>query len=276
MNPTSRRRVLGPVPAVLVALGCSLAYVPAAYADGPGIFSRVEPRLQAGAEALQQGEHDSAVDLYRGAAAQDRRQRAVIRYDVGNALLKKAEGLAETEAPAGGISGAPGSGQGPAIGEETAAVLDEAIDNLQSAYELSDSGGLRSDAALARGNALAAKGDVEGALDAFRTSVVENPNNGAARWNLRQALRVLRSQPPQQGGESKEGDEGEDKEGEEQEESESGEGEQDPGEEQGEQGESGDDEQKGDGEEEREQGQGEGDPKDDSDKEQGDKDKGQP
>lgn len=151
---------------------------------GAGLLSRPEPSLKAGAEALEEGRFDDALQAFRRAKAERDDERAVVEYDVGQALLQRA--LAEAAAREEGAE------PDPAI--EPA--LREAQEAFERAYGLAKSKRLRSEAAHASGNALAEVGELDKAVEAYRRALVADPQNERARKNLAAALRALRAQPP--------------------------------------------------------------------------------
>jgi Ca-activated chloride channel family protein len=189
---------------------------PHARAEEPSGFTREEPHIVEGFQKLQRGDFSGAIDAYRKAEIEDREQRAVVEYNVGVALLEKARQLAKAaEQDSQGPEGAPGQ-PNPALEEiqqELTTTLQEAQDAFDRSRSLSSEADIRSDAALAAGNAKAAAGDLKGAVTKFRDAVVDNPDNGRARANLRHALRALAAQPPPPPNEGGEDDDSEKEEG---------------------------------------------------------------
>lgn len=240
-------------PALILALALS------SQADAP-LFSRPNPALEAGAKALNDRDYDRAIDLYRQAEAKTAKERAVVEYNVGIAQLEKAQHLKMMEAvrKAQEAAGGQGEGEDATLDEAMADTpdFDAAIEALERAYKLSEDSHLRSQAALGVGNSYALREKYKKAIDGYRRALVQDPQNSAARNNLRTTLRRMRAQqkPPKQEGE--EGDEnesgdGESEEGEEGEEGQEGGESSDEGDEK--ESESSDDgEKKTDGEQENE------------------------
>jgi Ca-activated chloride channel family protein len=113
---------------------------------------------------------------------------------VGQALLLQGREEMATAEP-------PQSPDEPQPGQD---LFQQAGESFERAYGTARSQPLRSQSALAAGNALALAGDYERAVDAYRRSLVADPRNEAARKNLGSVLRALRAQqqpPPSGGGE---------------------------------------------------------------------------
>jgi len=243
--------------ALAVALATAFGAVSGRADDDKPLFSRPEPALVEGVEALERQDYDGAAEAYRRAAPKEREQRAVVEYNVGAALLDKARKLKEQ------------TGQAP-VDDPTAPIEDlaspvytEASEALGRAFDLSANRELRSDAALAKGNAPAESGDLKGAVKSYRRAVAENPENGRAIANLRSALRMLKAQPPPPSSEGGEDDEKE--EGDEDEEQKSEDNKQQTG---------GDKESDGEEKQDGEQGEGEGESDSSQDDERKDAQKG--
>lgn len=181
--------------AALVALAL-VAAPPLAGHDAP-VFSRPEPHLLAGSRLLRAGEPVPALESFRRATARDANERAVVEYDVGQALVLQAQ-LDASAAPEAG--GGP-----PKIDVESARA------SFDRAFGMATDAGLKSEAALASGNAAALAGDIDGAISSFRKALVADPSNLRAKKNLLRALAAKRAQPPpppQEGGdgENQDGD----------------------------------------------------------------------
>jgi len=193
-----RRRALAPL---VVALAFTSAPARAQ------LFERVEPSIEEGVRAMQAGDGERAVELYQRAKTRASDDDAVVEYNVGSVHLQKAARMVEDAEKTPGAPDPEGARKAALDKEVQAAV--EAFDR---AATLSSKKSLRSDAHLARGNTRALTGDLKGAVEAFRDALVENPENGAARRNLRSALTLLRSEPPppSDGEQSDEGEQGDD------------------------------------------------------------------
>lgn len=193
-----RRRALAPL---VIALTFSSAPARAQ------LFERVEPSIEEGVRAMQAGDGERALELYQRAKTRAADDDAVVEYNVGSVHLQKAARMVEDAEKTPGAPDPEGARQAALDKEVQAAV--EAFDR---AATLSSKKTLRSDAHLARGNTRALTGDLKGAVEAFRDALVENPENGAARRNLRSALTLLRSEPPppSDGEQSDEGEQGDD------------------------------------------------------------------
>jgi Ca-activated chloride channel family protein len=186
-----RRRTRRAPPAVVMS--ALVVVIPVSFAADARaqLFERVEPEIAEGVDAMQRGDGEAAVERFRRAKTRTSDESAVVEYNVGSVHLRAAERMSEDEQKTPGAND-PGG--------ERAAALKERFDAAEQAFEraasLSSNKALRSDAHLARGNAKAVQGDLKSAVDAFRDALVENPENGAARRNLRAALTLMRSQPP--------------------------------------------------------------------------------
>ncbi|MFZ9887244.1 MAG: vWA domain-containing protein, partial [Myxococcota bacterium] len=174
-----------------------------------GWLERVDPSLQAGAEALASGDFDEAITRFRAAEPDSDDERAMVEYDVGSALYAQARPADET--PKAGETGADTS----RVDEK---VMQAAAEAFARAYGLAKDEQLRSSAALAEGNAYARSGDLDRAVGAYRRSLLAAADNHAARENLRTTLRALASPPPPPQSGEQQGDEShdEDKQGNEQ------------------------------------------------------------
>lgn len=148
-----------------------------------GLFERAEPNLADGLRALRDGRTDDAITSFRRAKSETKEERAVVEYDIGHALL--AQGLSEAE-----------TGAGEDNQNDTQQVFEEAAEAFERAYGLTENQRFRSAAAQAAGNAKAQKGDLKGAVEAFRRSMIADPKNEGARKNLASVLRAIQAQPP--------------------------------------------------------------------------------
>jgi hypothetical protein len=179
---------------LLLLLACAAA-TPVS-PEGPPLFSRPEPHLKRGAELLRADETDAALEAFRNAGPKTADERAMVEYDVGHALLRQAELAAKA---------APEAGGGPPKLDAS-----DARAALDRAFGLATHPALKSEAALASGNAAALAGELDDAIAQFRKALVADPTNARARTNLRRVLDAKRAQPPQEpqggGDEQQEGD----------------------------------------------------------------------
>lgn len=241
----SRRRTPFVAPLVLALSLVGGALLSTSPARAQGLFSRTEPNLVEGEKALKRGRWDEAITRFRDAEPYAPDERAIVEYDVGRVLYEK--GLAEREGAQGGGEDAEGAGT---------KLLQEAADAFARAYGTAHDDDIRSQAALAEGNARARAGELEKSIDAFRRSLVASPDNERAKKNLATVLRALQQQQQeqqQQQQQEQEGDEQDEQDQQEQQDQEQGgEGEpqepedgdeQQPGDEQEQQGQQGDEQQ---------------------------------
>lgn len=184
--PLHARSCLLGVWLLLLAAGPGLSSETTLGRPASGIFERTEPNLAAGERALRDGRPEDALRAFREARTETRDERAIVEYDVGQALLQ--QGTSEAEA-----SAQPGD---EAQGAGTKQVFEEAAEAFDRAYGLTSDPLMRSASALAAGNARAQKGDLQGAVDSFRKSIIADPKNAGARKNLASVLRALAAQPP--------------------------------------------------------------------------------
>ncbi len=154
----------------------------------PAFFQRTEPNLQAGASALADGNVDAAIESFRAAQPKTDDERAIVEYDVGAALLARAA-LAAAPDPAASTPGAPA----PKL---DAVALDDAIAVFERAYGIAKDRRLKSEAALATGNAAAFASKLDDAIAHYRQAVVADPTNARAKTNLKRTLDAKRAQPP--------------------------------------------------------------------------------
>jgi tetratricopeptide (TPR) repeat protein len=198
-----------------VNIALALVVVVAAASDGPvvtgaagdtPVFTRDEPNLAAGRRALLADDIDTAIERFRRASATTDSERAVVEYDVGQALTMRA--LAEVKArqqqAAPAQAGQPGA-EPPA--PPTPPNVDDAIAAFDRAATLARDQRLASEARLAAGNAALVGGKLEDAIDQLRKALVADPHNERARRNLQRALTMKQQQPPpppQEGGDQNE------------------------------------------------------------------------
>jgi Ca-activated chloride channel family protein len=152
-------------------------------------YERPEPNVEAGVEALGRGESDAAIERFRAAQAEAADERAAVEYDVGQALLFQAA----AEAAAAAQSGDAVDPQEEAPGRD---LLLQAGESFDRAYGIAQSPYLRSQSALAAGNAHARADQLDRSVDAYRRALVSDPMNEAARKNLSAVLQAMRAQPP--------------------------------------------------------------------------------
>lgn len=179
----------------IAALSLSLAAAgPSAELGGEApLFSRAEPSLVAGAAALQDGDVDAALERFRKARADTPNQRAIVEYDVGQAMVARALASAAATPP---DPNAPD-------GHAAAPTLDKTmVDDAQAAFTrargLALDPRLKAEAALAGGNLAAFAGDADQAIAQYRQALRDDPTNERARKNLRRALEAKKQQPPPQ------------------------------------------------------------------------------
>ena len=163
--------------------------------DERPLFSRVEPAIAEGAAALADGDAARALERYRAATATTPNQRAIVEYDVGQALVAQAMAAA---AP-------PPAPAGPASPDHAAAApkLDESmVADAQAAFgrarALAHDPRVKGEAALAGGNLAAVAGKVDDAITQFRQALRDDPTNVRAKKNLRRALEAKKQQQEQQ------------------------------------------------------------------------------
>ncbi|MCC7072402.1 MAG: hypothetical protein IT383_13825 [Deltaproteobacteria bacterium] len=163
--------------------------------DERPLFSRVEPAIAEGAAALAGGDAARALERYRAATATTPNQRAIVEYDVGQALAAQAMAAA---AP-------PPAPAGPASPDHAAAApkLDESmVADAQAAFgrarALAHDPRVKGEAALAGGNLAAVAGKVDDAITQFRQALRDDPTNVRAKKNLRRALEAKKQQQEQQ------------------------------------------------------------------------------
>jgi Ca-activated chloride channel family protein len=251
-RPRSARRQRLPVVAVAITVG--LFAGGAAAEEEAGLFERTEPNLESGFDAVRRGAYGEAIERFRRAEVESSEDRAVVEYDVGQALSAQAEAEV-AEAREGLVPGAPDPATAPDADAPGADLWQQATESFERAYGFAESPSLRSEAALAAGNALARAGELDRAVDAFRRSVVANPMNERARTNLATTLRTLRAQPPPPPQQGENDDEQEQEEGDEQQQQQEGEQEQQQDGEQEQQEQQDGEQEQQDGEQEQQDGE---------------------
>ncbi len=200
--------------ALVVAAASDTPVVTGADGDTP-VFTRDEPNLAAGRRALLADDVDTAIERFRRAAARTDTERAVVEYDVGQALTMRAlaaakaaqqaaQQVAQQGAQQGG--GTPGDTGPPAPPE-----VEDAIAAFDRAATLAREPRLVSEARLAAGNAALVGGKLDDAIGQLRRALVADPHNERARRNLQRALTMKQQQPPPP---PQEGGDGEQKDGE--------------------------------------------------------------
>ncbi len=195
--------------ALVLAAASDAPVVTGAAGDTP-VFTRDEPNLAAGRRALLADDVDTAIERFRRAAATTDSERAVVEYDVGQALTMRA--LAE--AKAAGQQGAPpqaapGAGPPAPPTPPTPPNVDDAVAAFERAATLAREPRLVSEARLAAGNAALIGGKLDDAIGQLRRALVADPQNERARRNLQRALTMKQQQPPpppQEGGDGDEKD----------------------------------------------------------------------
>jgi Ca-activated chloride channel family protein len=163
---------------------------------GDVVFTRVEPHLAAGARALAANDPELALERYRRAEATTDEQRAVVEYNVGQALLLQAMTLAAAQQQ-------PATNAAPTPGAEPAAPppppdVGDALSSFERAASLGKAPTFISEARLAAGNAALVGNKLDDAIAQLRKALVADPRNERARHNLQRALDLKKQQPPQQ------------------------------------------------------------------------------
>ncbi|MBI1945375.1 MAG: hypothetical protein HYS27_06750 [Deltaproteobacteria bacterium] len=184
--------------ALALVLAADAAAPEARPAEGAPLFSRVEPAIADGAAALGGGDAAKALELFRQAKADTPNQRAIVEYDVGQALAAQALATAQQQAPAAPSGGAPD----PATAAAPPQLDPSAVADAQAAFgrarALAHDPRVKAEAALAGGNLAAMAGDVDEALRQFRQALKDDPMNERAKKNLRRALEAKKQQQQQQ------------------------------------------------------------------------------
>ncbi|HEY4220633.1 MAG TPA: hypothetical protein VGO62_04805, partial [Myxococcota bacterium] len=160
-------------------------------ATAPKLFERAEPNLAEGARMVRKGDVDSAIERFHKADPQDPDERAIVEFDVGAAQLFKAEASKQPVSP--GAQAKADKDGGPKIDKEA---LDAAKASFERAYGLARDPRIKSEAALAAGNASANGSDADDAIAQYRKAIVADPKNERAKTNLRRVLDAKRAQPP--------------------------------------------------------------------------------
>jgi Ca-activated chloride channel family protein len=177
-----------------------------------GLFLREEPHLSQGRTALGQGRWDAALKSFEKAQPKNENQRASLLFNQALTHLERAREMPNAEAPT----------ENPEADPKKMA-LDQSQKLFSEAHGRASNNQLQSEAALGLGNAQIQAGDLKGAVESYRKSLVADPDNQRARLNLARALMALRRNPPpptpQGGGQDEEkdkkgGDEGQNSQGE--------------------------------------------------------------
>jgi len=270
--------------ALVVAAASDAPVVTGAAGDTP-VFTRDEPNLAAGRRALLADDVDTAIERFRRAATSTDTERAVVEYDVGQALTMRALAAAKAAQHAAPAGASPGDAGPPA--PPPPPDVEDAIAAFDRAATLAREPRLVSEARLAAGNAALVGGKLDDAIGQLRRALVADPRNERARRNLQRALTMKQQQPPpppQEGGDGdqKDGDkkDGEQKDGQQQQhgDKKDGQQQQDGDKKDGQQQQDGDkkDGQQQDGDKKDGQQQQDGDKKDDQQQQDGDKKDEQP
>lgn len=179
---------------VLLALATGTPTTEARPAEDAPLFSRVEPAIAEGSSALAGGDTARALEQFRKAKADTPNQRAIVEYDVGQALALQALASA---------SPAPPSASGDPAAPAAQPQLDKsAVADAQAAFgrarSLAHDPRVKAEAALAAGNLAAMAGNVDDAIAQFRQALTDDPANQRAKKNLRRALEAKKQQQQQQ------------------------------------------------------------------------------
>jgi Ca-activated chloride channel family protein len=173
-----------------------------AVGDATPVFSRAEPNLAAGQRALDHGDIDMALERFRRAVTVTDDERAVVEYDVGQALTLRAMAAAKEATSATTTkTSAPDQGaeapKGPAPPD-----VDDALATFERAATLARDQRLASEARLGAGNAALVGGKIDDAVSLLRKALVADPHNDRARRNLQRALTMQQQSkpPPSEGG----------------------------------------------------------------------------
>ena len=181
--------------------------VTGAAGDTP-LVTREEPHLAAGRRALTAGDVDIAIERFRQAVTTTDTERAVVEYDVGQALMMRAVAEAKAaqpqDAPPPGAAAPSTTPPAP----PTPPNVDDAIAALERAATLARDPRLVSEAQLAAGNAALVGGKLDDAIAHLRRALVADPQNERARRNLQRALTMRQQQPPPPPKDGNDGDKG--------------------------------------------------------------------
>jgi tetratricopeptide (TPR) repeat protein len=184
-----------------------------AVGDATPVFSRAEPNLAAGQRALDHGDIDMALERFRRAVTVTDDERAVVEYDVGQALTLRAMAAAKEATSATTTkTSAPDQGaeapQGPAPPD-----VDDALATFERAATLARDQRLASEARLGAGNAALVGGKIDDAISLLRKALVADPHNDRARRNLQRALTMQQQSkpPPSEGGDGDKDEKDQDK-----------------------------------------------------------------
>ncbi len=186
---------------VTLALAAGAPTPAAKPAESTPLFSRPEPAIAEGADALADGDAARALDAFRKAKGDTPNQRAIVEYDVGQALAALALASAQQAAPpAAAPATAPGAG---APDQAAPPQLDKTkVDDAQAAFSrargLAHDPRVKAEAALAAGNLAAFAGDVDNAIAQYRQALKDDATNERAKKNLRRTLEAKKQQQQQQ------------------------------------------------------------------------------
>ena len=181
--------------ALALALAAGAAAPEVHQGDEAPLFARVEPALADGARALADGDAARALERYRAAAASTPNQRAIVEYDVGQALTAQALASA-APAPAPADAAAPDHAAAPPKLDDS--MVADAQAAFGRARALAHDPRVKAEAALAGGNLAAVAGKVDDAITQFRQALRDDPSNERARKNLRRALEAKKQQQEQE------------------------------------------------------------------------------
>ncbi len=168
--------------------------------DGVPFFTRPEPSLEAAFEALSADDPDVAIERIHDAEASDDDERAIVEFDVGQALIARArKDLQDAAAkdPKGQAQQQKEQQKQPQKAPQPPK-LDDAIQSFERAATLAKNPRITSEAHLATGNASLEMQQIDDAIAAYRRAVVADLSNDRARRNLQRVLELKNQQPPPQ------------------------------------------------------------------------------
>lgn len=178
-------------PVCFVVVVAPLVGATGAADEGLPFFTRPEPSLEAAFEALSADDPDVAIERIHEAEADDDDERAIVEFDVGQALIARARKDAKDAATQKDAQQKDGKAQAPAPPK-----LDDAIQSFERAAALAKNPRITSEAHLATGNAALEMQKLDDAIAAYRRAVVADLGNERARRNLQRALELKHQQPP--------------------------------------------------------------------------------